>query len=153
MTLIRRDSTLVFALWPFLVLVPRFEGVKAEKHLCVNKPAVPARQFVTELLQAPQGVGVTDKARARVLRNRASAERSRQRRLQRITQLESSNTELTTQLDLLTSGCADAAVKVENEALQNELGVLRHQLGSLTKLLTERLAARACRETTAKRIV
>jgi len=84
-----------------------------------------------------------EKQRRRILRNRASAERSRLKRLGRIEQLQQENNNLRMQLQMNSGGSGSDSngsknqgkLAVENRNLQNEVQMLNERVRTLTALL------------------
>ena len=85
--------------------------------------------------------GKNDKAKARIMRNRASAERSRQRRLQRISQLESTNAELTSRLAQAVAQTSAGPVMEQNQLLRQEVFNLSSQVVSMSQILAASLSS------------
>ena len=80
-----------------------------------------------------------EKQRRRILRNRASAERSRLKRLGQIERLEEENQSLRMQLQTNGGGGGgggdDSNLAAENHQLKNELQILSERVRTLTALL------------------
>lgn len=91
--------------------------------------------------ERPLPKGLDEKQRRRVLRNRASAERSRLKRLGQIVALEEENQSLRAQLaqQQQSNGnvTANAQIMQENDALKAELRLLNDRVHTLTRLLTQ----------------
>ena len=89
--------------------------------------------------QAPLPADVDDKQRRRILRNRASAERSRLRRLGQIATLQQENQQLRAQLAAQSSGAreAESETQRENSRLRSELQLARSRVAALERAMVD----------------
>ena len=89
--------------------------------------------------QAPLPADVDDKQRRRILRNRASAERSRLRRLGQIATLQQENQQLRAQLAAQSRGAreAESETQRENSRLRSELQLARSRVAALERALVD----------------
>lgn len=100
----------------------------------------------SDRVERPLPANLDEKQRRRVLRNRASAERSRLKRLGQIAMLEQENNNLRTQLNSRNNSggylikqeedSGDSKLAHENAALKAELELLHNRVHTLTNLLS-----------------
>lgn len=87
----------------------------------------------------PLPPGIDAKKRSRILRNRESAERTRNRRLDQLAALQRENAQLRVQMLQASSGASDEKTRAENERLKTELTSSRKWALELKRALAKSL--------------
>lgn len=87
--------------------------------------------------ERPLPPDLDEKQTRRILRNRASAERSRLRRLCKITALEQENAKLRADLEVQQKEAGHEALERENRQLKAELQLMRDRVETLTSILSK----------------
>lgn len=88
--------------------------------------------------ERPLPPDLDEKQTRRILRNRASAERSRLRRLCKITALEQENARLRAEMELRQKEAGQDDLERENKQLKAELQLMRDRVQTLTAILSKR---------------